>query len=62
MHEANEVIDGLWKIRQEADTKRVCLFYCGKVVAQTYRESLLQFEDLRWLLITMRNEVKSEEE
>ena len=57
MHTANEVIDGLWKIKQETDTKRVCLFYCGEPVAETYRDELLPFADLRWLLITMRNDV-----
>lgn len=62
MHEANEVVDGLWKIRQSAEDKRICLYYCGELVATTYRDTLLQFEELRWLLITMRNDVRSEEE
>lgn len=62
MHTANEVVDGLWLIRQDTETKWIFLHYCGRVVAQTHRDELLQFDDLRWLLITMRNEAKMEEE
>ena len=62
MHEANEVNDGLWMIRQETATKWIFLSYCGKIVAQTQRDELLQFDELRSLLTQMRNEVRSEEE
>ena len=62
MHTANEVVDGLWLIRQDTETKWIFLHYCGRVVAQTHRDELLQFDELRWLLITMRNEAKMEEE
>lgn len=62
MHKANEVQDSLWMIRQDTETKQCFLYYCGQCVSQVAKDRLLQFDELRSLLIQMRNEVRSEEE
>lgn len=57
MHEANEIIDGLWKIRQQASTREVIIYKMEKPVIRIAEESMLSFEDLRRLLIRSRSEV-----
>ena len=60
MHEANEVHDGLWTIRQETSTKLVSLFYCGRLANTVDKDELLPMEELRKLLLVMREELRSE--
>lgn len=60
MHEANEIIDGLWTIRQETSTKLVSLLYCGRLSNTRNMDELLTLEDLRKLLLVMREELRNE--
>lgn len=60
MHEANEIIDGLWTIRQETSTKLVSLLYCGRLAHTRNMDELLTLEDLRKLLLVMREELRNE--
>ena len=60
MHEANEVHDGLWTIRQETSTKLVSLFYCGRLANTVDKDELLPLEELRKLLLIMREELRNE--
>lgn len=60
MHEANEIIDGLWTIRQETSTKLVSLLYCGRLANTRNMDELLTLEDLRKLLFVMREELRNE--
>lgn len=60
MHEANEIIDGLWTIRQETNTKLVSLLYCGRLANTRNMDELLTLEDLRKLLLVMREELRNE--
>ena len=60
MHEANEIIDGLWTIRQETSTNLVSLLYCGRLANTRNMDELLTLEDLRKLLLVMREELRNE--
>lgn len=60
MHEANEVIDGLWTIRQETSTQLVSLLYCGRLALTVNEDRMLSLEELRRLLLVKREELRNE--
>lgn len=60
MHEANEVHNGLWTIRQETSTKLVSLLYCGRLVTTIDKDELLPHEELYKLLLVTREELRNE--
>lgn len=61
MHEANEIVDGLWKIRQRTSDCEVIIYKMEKPVIRIAEESMLSFEELRRLLIRSRGEVSENE-
>lgn len=60
MHEANEVNDGLWKVSQNVNTRKVSFFYCGQLVAEETRAGLMKHEELMRLLMVKREELRNE--
>lgn len=61
MHDANEIIDGIWKIRQRTSDCEVTIYKMEEPVIRIAEESMLSFEDLRWLLIRSKSEVSENE-
>ena len=61
MHEANVIIDGLWKIRQQTSNCEVIIYKMEEPVIRIAEESMLSFEELRRLLIRSRSEVSDNE-
>lgn len=57
MHEANEITDGFFRIRQEMETKRIHIYKYGEVV-RTIR--LLTLDELRETLISERTQMFAE--
>lgn len=54
-HEANEVLDGLYKISQDVTTKKITVFYMGEPRKELVRDRLLSFIELHDLLLSERS-------
>ena len=54
MHEANEIIDGFYKIRQDMRTKRIELFKLGEKIRDIQPGRLLTLDELFDMLIRER--------
>lgn len=57
MHEANEITDGFFLIRQDMDTKRVVLQRYGETVKIIQPGKILTMEELHNMLIKERTEM-----
>lgn len=60
MHEANEVTDGFFRIRQEMESKRVYLYKYGELVRTIQPGRLLTLDELRETLISERTQIFTE--
>lgn len=60
MHEANEVTDGFFRIRQETETKRIYIYKYGEVVRTIQPGRLLTLDELRETLIRERTQMFTE--
>lgn len=60
MHEANEVTDGFFRIRQEMKTKRIYIYKYGEVVRTIQPGRLLTLDELRETLIRERTQMFTE--
>lgn len=60
MHEANEVTDGFFRIRQEMETKRIYIYKYGEVVRTIQPGRLLTLDELRETLIRERTQMFTE--
>ena len=56
-HEANEISDGFWKIRQEMTTMRIYLDRFGELVKTIQPGRILSMEELHDTLIKERSEM-----
>lgn len=56
-HEANEIVDGFFMIRQEMETKRVILCRYGETVKIIQPGKILTMEELHNMLIKERTEM-----
>ena len=56
-HQANEIVDGFFLIRQEMDTKRVVLQRYGETVKIIQPGKILTMEELHNMLIKERTEM-----
>lgn len=57
MHEANEITDGFFRIRQEMESKRVYLYKYGELVRTIQPGKLLSLDELREMLIRERTQL-----
>lgn len=60
MHEANEITDGFFRIRQEMESKRIYLYKYGEVVRTIQPGRLLSLDELRETLIKERTQMFTE--
>lgn len=60
MHEANEIKDGFFRIRQEMKTKRVYLYKYDELVRTIQPGKLLSLDELREMLIRERTQLFTE--
>lgn len=60
MHEANEITDGFFRIRQEMETKRIYIYKYGEVVRTIQPGRLLSLDELRETLIKERTQMFTE--
>lgn len=56
-HEANEIVDGFFTIRQEMSTKRVFLLKYGETVRTIQPGKILTMEELHEMLMKERTEM-----
>ena len=56
-HEANEIVDGFFTIRQEMETKRVYLMKYGQTVRTIQPGKILTMEELHEMLMKERTEM-----
>ena len=56
-HEANEISDGFWKIRQEMNTMRIYIDRFGELVKTIQPGRILSMEELHDTLIKERSEM-----
>lgn len=56
-HQANEIVDGFFLIRQDMDTKRVILQRYGETVKIIQPGKILTMEELHNMLIKERTEM-----
>lgn len=56
-HQANEIVDGFFQIRQDMDTKRVILQRYGETVKIIQPGKILTMEELHNMLIKERTEM-----
>lgn len=56
-HEANEIVDGFFTIRQEMSTKRVFLMKYGETVRTIQPGKILTMEELHEMLMKERTEM-----
>lgn len=56
-HEANEISDGFWKIRQEMSTMRIYIDRFGELVKMISPGRILSMEELHDTLIKERSEM-----
>lgn len=56
-HEANEISDGFWKIRQEMTTMRIYIDRFGDLVKTVQPGRILSMEELHDTLIKERSEM-----
>lgn len=56
-HEANEIVDGFFTIRQEMSTKRVYLMKYGETVRTIQPGKILTMEELHEMLMKERTEM-----
>ena len=56
-HQANEIVDGFFLIRQDMDTKRVVLQRYGETVKIIQPGKILTMEELHNMLIKERTEM-----
>lgn len=56
-HEANEISDGFWKIRQEMSTMRIYIDRFGELVKMIQPGRILSMEELHDTLIKERSEM-----
>lgn len=56
-HQANEIVDGFFLIRQDMDTKRVVLQRYGETVKIIQPGKILTLEELHNMLIKERTEM-----
>ena len=59
-HQANEIVDGFFRIRQEMGTKRIYIFKYGEVVRTIQPGRLLTLDELRETLISERTQMFAE--
>lgn len=57
MHEANEIIDGYFSIRQDARTFRVELIRYGEKIKEIQPGRMLSLEELREMLVFERTQI-----
>lgn len=60
MHEANEITDGFFRIRQEMNSKRIYLYKYGELVRTIQPGRLLSLDELRDTLIKERTQLFAE--
>lgn len=60
MHEANEIKDGFFRIRQEMKTKRVYLYKYDELVRTIQPGKLLSLDELREMLVRERTQLFAE--
>lgn len=60
MHEANEIKDGFFRIRQEMKTKRVYLYKYEELVRTIQPGKLLSLDELREMLVRERTQLFTE--
>ena len=60
MHEANEITDGFFRIRQEMNSKRIYLYKYGELVRTIQPGRLLSLDELRDTLIRERTQLFAE--
>ena len=56
-HEANEIQDGFFVIRQDMETKRIIITKCGETVKQIQPGRILTLDELHDTLIKERTEM-----
>ena len=56
-HEANEIVDGFFTIRQEMSTKRVFLMKYGETVRTIQPGKILTMDELHEMLMKERTEM-----
>ena len=60
MHEANEITDGFFRIRQEMNSKRIYLYKYDELVRTIQPGRLLSLDELRDTLIRERTQLFAE--
>lgn len=60
MHEANEITDGFFRIRQEMNSKRIYLYKYDELVRTIQPGRLLSLDELRDTLIKERTQLFAE--
>lgn len=60
MHEANEITDGFFRIRQEMNSKRIYLYKYDELVRTIQPGRLLSLDELRDTLIRERTQLFTE--
>ena len=57
MHEANEIIDGYFSIKQDARTFRVSLIRYGEKIKEIQPGRMLSLDELREMLVFERTQI-----
>jgi hypothetical protein len=57
-HEANEIVDGLYKLSQNVENNRVTLYYMGEQVRTIQPGRLLSFQELHEMLLSERSNLE----